>query len=284
MHCPDGEGKMIIDFHTHTFPDHIASAAIAKMEHMLVKSGELARSKTKGTRASLQASTKESGVDLSVVIPVATSPRQTESINRFAIENNADTQRTGILSFGAIHPDNENYKQILAELKAAGMKGVKFHPDYQGVYFDDIRYLRIMEEAFSQDLIVVTHAGPDPAFPDDVHCDVDRIVSVLEQLQPEKLVLAHMGAYWRWEEVEAKLVGRNVYFDTANCFASSILRLSDEAFVRMVYAHGVDKILFGTDSPWTDQKEEIEHIRSVITEEAAQQKILGENAKKLLGI
>ena len=99
-----------------------------------------------------------------------------------------------------------------------GMFGIKLHPDYQGVEFDDPRYLKIISEAAKRDLIVVTHAGVDVAFRDHVHCTPDMILRVLEILGSEienKLVLAHLGGYELPDESLEKLVGKPVYMDTA---------------------------------------------------------------------
>ena len=48
--------------------------------------------------------------------------------------------------------------------------------------------------------------------------------------------------------------------------------------------HGADRILFGTDSPWTNQAVEVERLaHSGLTDDALS-KIFGDNAKKLLEI
>ena len=82
---------MIIDFHTHTFPDAIAAAAVDKLQ---------AASHTKpfsdGTVSGLRASMATAGIDASVVLPVATSPRQVSHINDNAIRVNALSNETGV--------------------------------------------------------------------------------------------------------------------------------------------------------------------------------------------
>ena len=58
-------------------------------------------------------------------------------------------------------------------------------------------------------------------------------------------------------------------------FDTGIAALKPERFVKMVRNIGVDRVLFGTDSPWTDQLQSIESIRkSGLTNEEAD-KILG---------
>ncbi|MBQ6976880.1 MAG: amidohydrolase family protein, partial [Selenomonadaceae bacterium] len=44
------------------------------------------------------------------------------------------------------------------------------------------------------------------------------------------------------------------------------------------------KILFGTDSPWTSAKNSIEFIKNLPLNDDDRNKILGLNARKLLGV
>ena len=157
--------------------------------------------------------------------------------------------------------------------------GIKLHPDYQNTYFDDIKYMRILDYASELGLISVVHAGVDIGFPDHVRCNPERIRKVIDQVQPENMVLAHYGSFDLWRGVEELLVGENVYLDTAYIFGF----IEDSTFLRILKNHGADKILFATDSPWSGQKESLEHLRALgLTKEELQQ-ISGENAQNLLG-
>ena len=86
---------------------------------------------TDGTNAGLSASTKAAGVDISVVLPVATSTKQVPSINEKAAETNRHTADTGVLSLGCIHPDYEDWHAELGRFRELGLKGFKIHPVYQ---------------------------------------------------------------------------------------------------------------------------------------------------------
>lgn len=274
---------MIIDMHTHTFPDKVAGPALANMEKaIVVQRGYEVRIKVVGTLDALAESTRVNGVDLSVVVPVATKPEQSKNINRFAQKTNEHTDSTGVFSMGAIHPDNTDYKEILNDVKAMGLKGIKIHPDYQNVMFDDDRYLRIMDYAANLGLVIVTHAGEDIGLPEKIHCTPDSVINILKHIQPEKLVLAHMGGWNMWNEVEEKLVGRNLYFDTAFVFETVPPHIPEEQFRRIVKNHGADRILFATDSPWSAQDESIKVIQNLHFTPEEEKMILGDNARKLL--
>ncbi len=265
---------MIIDFHTHTFPDALAPRAIAKLS-----SSAHLTSVLDGTAHTLSQSTKEAGIDLSIVLPVATKPSQTKDINKEALLFLESVHETKLLSFGAIHPDNEDYRNIIKELACHNIPGIKLHPVFQQTYFDDIRYLRIIDCACEHDLIVVTHAGYDISSPHADYVTSAHILPVIRQLAPAKLVLAHMGGWDCYEEVYEHLCGQAVYFDTSFSLDTG---LSIDFFTKIVKKHGAQNILFGTDSPWSSQKETLEKIKQSGLSEKEIRLILSENAAGLL--
>lgn len=277
--------SMTIDFHTHCFPDGIAAKAVKKLS----AAANIAPH-TDGTAAGLSDAARGAGIGLSIVLPVATSPRQVSSINDFAAHLNERAAETGLLSFGGAHPDDPNWREHLAQAAARGMKGVKIHPVYQGVNIDDPRFLRILGYAGELGLIVVTHAGYDIGFPGVARCSPEMTRRALKQAGPVTLVLAHMGGWRQWEEAEA-LAGTSAYLDTS--FSTGILALlsgdtspmlDEERFLRMVRAFGPERVLFGTDSPWSGQRESLDWIRSLPLSDAEKAAVLGGNAQRLLGL
>lgn len=265
---------MVIDFHTHIFPDKIADKTIK----YLAEEGNT-KAFTDGTLEGLKKSMKENAIDISVVLPVVTKPSQFASVNEFAAEI---TGKEGIISFGGIHPASEDYRSELEYIKGLGLFGIKLHPDYQKTFIDDPGYVRIIQYAVELGLIVVIHAGQDIGYPDPVHCPPLRTANMLNQIEATdaKIVLAHMGGFVQWDDVEEYLVGRNVWLDTSYCFD----RISNEQFVRIIKNHGADRVLFATDSPWDGQKEALEHIRRLDLTQEELERILHKNAEELLKI
>lgn len=267
---------MIVDFHTHIFPEKIAAKTIAYLEEKAhIKSfGD-------GTEQGLVSAMEAAGVDVSVVLPVVTRPEQFRTINQFAAQLNEKyrNRQTRLWSFGGIHPDSADYKEELRTIKELGLLGIKLHPDYQDTHFDDIRYMRILDYASELGLVSVVHAGVDVGFPDNVRCTPRQIHRVLEEVKPKNLVLAHYGGFDMWEDVEELLAGRDVWLDTA--FTAGYLK--DEAFMGIWNKHGADRILFATDSPWSGQKETLEYLRGLAIPSEDINKILGQNARRLIG-
>ena len=272
---------MIIDMHTHIFPDKIAKNAIKKLSQ---KSGTTAF--TDGTLNGLERSMKESGIDISVILPVATNSEQVKKINDVAAELNKNLIGK-IISLGSIHPDYENYSEELQRLKELDIKGIKIHPVYQDTDLDDIKYLRIFECAAKLDLIVVTHAGLDIGYPGVVRCSPKMARRVVDEIGNFKFVLAHMGGWQNWKEVPEYLADTNVYIDTAFTTGKIVERtdielMNAEQFIGMIKIFGSDRILFGTDSPWTSQSESMKFIKCLQITEEDKEKILGKNALNLL--
>lgn len=265
---------MIIDFHTHIFPDKIAAKTIAYLS-------EKGNTKAYGeaTLDAIKSDMKKNGIDRCAILPVATIAKQVDSINKMAAEVNG---KDGIIYAGAIHPQSENVGEILDEIKAAGLFGIKIHPDYQGEHFDSPAYINIMREAAKRDLITITHAGVDIGYPDHVHCTPDMVLHVLRELDgiiDNKLVLAHMGGCDLADEVIEKLVGKPVYFDT-----SYVLDRYTDKCKEIIEKHGADKILFATDYPWSDGRKFIEIIKSYNLPKEDEDKIFFKNAMKLSGM
>ena len=275
---------MVIDFHTHVYPEKIAEKTI----HALVNSAKDVNVYTKGTLQALLESMKTAKIDKSVILPVATRKGQFDTINRYALEINRTYPN--LVSFGGIHPDDDNITEKLTFLKNNGFKGIKIHPDYTQTFIDDERYLHIITECAKLGLTVVTHAGVDPAF-DVVHCPPEKARQVLDKVQHITnvtrpfMVFAHLGGIYRKKEVEKYLLGSNCYIDISCSFASlgSFCDTTDEEVVSVIRKHGADKILFATDSPWNDQKAYREHFCSLQGLSDNEKKlILSKNAEALL--
>ena len=270
---------MIIDFHTHIFPERIAARTLS----ILSERGGIAPC-TDGTEAGLLHEMETAGISLAVTLPVLTSPTQFESVNRYACDVNrrfAAQSGRRLLSFGGIHPACEDIGGKMEYLRSEGFLGVKIHPDYQETFIDGDGYREILFHAKRLDMIVVTHAGADIAYRGQpVRCTPARVKELIRAVPYGKLVLAHMGGSEMTSEVLDELCGEDVYFDT-----SFVLPHVEKDTLRAIIArHGASRILFGTDSPWCGAKVSLSVIRSLSLGEEAEEKILSQNAKKLLGL
>jgi len=278
---------MIIDFHTHTFPDAIAEKAVANLS-----AKSRSRAFTSGNVGALKASMERAGIHRSVILPVATNPEKLTKINDLSITNSG---KDGLILFGCVHPDAENSVSEIRRLASSGIRGVKIHPVYQGVDADDLRYLRILDAAGEEGLCVVAHAGDDIGFPGAEQAAPEKFFRALKEVGQLRLILAHMGGWKKWDRVVPLFEHSSVMLDTSFSLgeipvldestpAEERKLLTDEAFCTLVRTLGADRILFGTDSPWSEQKESVDALRALPLTEEEKDMILGKNAERILGI
>lgn len=263
--------NMIIDFHTHIFADALAPKALTSLKE---SSKGLYEPVHDMTYNGLIKSMDACGVDKSVVLPILTKQTQTVKVNEWA----ASVNEGRIVAFGSIYPRTDDYRRDIDFVCSLGLKGIKLHAEYQDFFVDDAFVLPIYDYAFSKGLMIVHHAGYDPISGAVWKSSPQRFARVLDQIKGGVMVAAHLGGEKQWDDVEKYLVGRDIYLDTS---MGSRYYPRDQ-FLRIVKNHGSDRILFASDSPWSNAAEEIDYIKGLPIDEADKYNIFFENAKRLL--
>jgi predicted TIM-barrel fold metal-dependent hydrolase len=264
---------MIIDFHAHIFPDHVAGRAMAALT---AAGGGVYPPVSDGTASGLLKNMNDWNIDLSVLQPVITKHASVRSTNEWAARICSDR----LVSFGGIYPHGDDYKKDIDFVVSLGLTGLKFHAEYQNFQLDGNRMLKIYDYALSKGLILLHHAGFDPDFQPPFKSSPKQFAKVVKAMQGGIIIAAHLGGHDQWNEVEEWLVGTNIYLDTSMGFEY----YPHEQFLRIVKAHGADKILFGSDAPWSNAKREVEHLKALPLSEQEKGAILSGNAKALLGL
>ncbi len=264
--------EMLIDFHTHCFPDKIAGKAIDKLAFA---SGGLIPN-TDGTLSGLKKLMKEQGVDKSVVMSIATNAHQQKSVNDFAasVNNNID-----IFALGSVFPYSENIMEELERIKELGLLGVKLHPDYQGFNVDDIKMKPVYKKISELSLITVFHAGVDYGFAPPYGATPEKMARALNWFS-SPVIAAHWGGVDCGKEVIELLCGEDIYFDTSFGYGTMPKYYAE----KIIEKHGTDKLLFGTDTPWHTAEMEMRLLSSLNLSDEDMEKITHKNAEKLLGI
>ncbi len=263
---------MLIDFHTHAFPESIAQKAIEKLSYA---SGGLTPN-TNGTFFDLKRLLKESGIDKAVVLSIATNAKQQTNVNNFAASINDGKD---IFAFGSVFPDAPDALEELERIKSLGLKGVKLHPDYQGFSVDDEKMKPIYKKIGELGLITVFHTGQDYGFPPPYGATPEKMAKALKWFE-SPVIAAHFGSIGYESDVLKLLCGKNIYFDTSFGYGT----LPRYYAQKIIEAHGADKILFGTDTPWHTAEMELKLLNTLEISHADWEKITHKNAEKLLGI
>ena len=260
---------MLIDFHTHVFPDKIAGRTLEKLETI---SGVHPHSN--GTVEGLLGNMDRWGVDRAVLLHIATKPSQQHTINDWA----ASLQSDRLLCFGTVHPDAEDALEELYRIKELGLHGVKFHPDYQNFQLMEPRMFPIYETIEKLGLPMLFHAGWDPVSPDVTRAPVSAIVELLDSFPSMTIIGAHLGGMKQYEQVEEKLAGRNFYVD----ISMSSYYCPPDLYARIVKKYGADHLLFGSDCPWSEPPKEKAYLEQVGLTFEEREKIYWKNAVKIL--
>lgn len=260
----------VIDFHTHAFPDDLAPKVIEK----LIGDAPTGKNFTDATASGLRKSLKKNNITGAVVLPIATKIEQVPTINAFQ----ASIDQPPLIPFGAIHPDAENFVEVITFFKKHDIKGIKLHPEYQDFYMDAPQYFPLYEALSSAGIRILFHAGKDPGPFTCDHALPAGFKKVRKNFPRLKIVAAHMGGWQLWEESYRELCGESLYFDTAAIYGL----IDRDLFVRMVEKHGDDFILFGSDSPWFDQGEAFKWIDSLPLTTLQKEKIFFLNAERFL--
>lgn len=270
----------VIDFHTHVFPDALAPRAIAQLTINAAASGYTPL--TDGTVGGLLESMSLAGISRSVICNIATNPRQMKKVNDFAISL-LDNPR--LIPLGSVNPYAEEEEMIteLNRLKEAGIPGIKIHPDYMKAEIDSEKFTPIFKACEERNLFVITHAGFDPVEPNHIHCAPDMVLRVIDRHPALKLVVAHAGGFDCEREVPDKLCGTPVWLDTSLCAVRRARSAEWGALCgEILRRHDPARILFATDTPWSDPAAEIAFVRSLGLSEEITDGILGGNARALV--
>ena len=259
----------IIDFHTHIYPDKIAERATQAIGDFY----DIEMDRV-GALSNLLSCSQRAGISNSVVHSVATSPQQVERINDF-ITASVKEHSDKLYGFGTMHQDYEGKLEEVDRCIKMGLKGIKLHPDTQMFNIDDECMFEMYD--YLQDKIpVLFHCG-DYRYDYSHPRRLARIIKMFPKLQ---VIGAHFGGYSVWEEAYENLKDLDCMMDTS----SSSALMEAGMFERMIRLYGADRLLFGSDFPMWDCKEELERVLSVPMSEAEREKIFYSNAAALLKI
>ena len=269
------ESKMRIDFHTHSFPDALAPKAMETLKKVFISTVGI-QPCTDGTSADAEKILRSVGVDKAIVCNIATNARQESKVNGYAVSL---LDNSFFYPLGSVHPDSENIEEELDRLLAAGIRGIKLHPDYVGIELSDRRFDRIFSLLSERDMFTVVHTGYDPISPDKVHATPEMLCETVKKYNKLKLIAAHMGGFKKSEGVLRYLVGTNIYLDTS----LSALRVGEwDNLYKILDTPDESRILFATDTPWSDPGREIEFIENAPISREKKEKIFSKNALELL--
>lgn len=283
---------MVIDFHTHNFPEKLAARAVAVMCEKLVPGikacgyGPL-RPVGDATIATQLRDMDRCGVDICVNCPVCTYPENFEAIFRRALamregrEGKAVAERN--FQLGSIHPRDPAFKEHIEMLRANGFPGIKLHPNYMDVNLADPTLVPFFRALCDAGLFVISHTGFDPGYVDAPSvAGPMEIATLLTAVPGLKFVAAHLGGECGSDAhaTDVLLPFETCWIDTATMY----FRDDAPEARRVVREWPVDRMVFGTDYFWRDQGHLINWVKNLRPDRDDQEKIFHLNAERLLGL
>ncbi|MBM7624501.1 amidohydrolase family protein [Sporohalobacter salinus] len=258
----------IIDFHTHAFPDTMADKVVKKLEMYYQREIE-----SQGRLEDLVQEIKESKLYKAVIHVAAVEPERVSELNDWLLE--IDSKR--LIKFGTIHPGLSDYEAELERLKKNGIKGIKLHPELQ--QFDILTQQAYdMYEAIGDEFLILFHIGDNRNGYQEDYSSPAKLAQIINDFTDLKVVASHLGGYQMWEQAREHLVGKNLYLDTS----SSLDFLSIEEATEIIKAHGVEKVLFGSDFPLKKPIDEIKQLAKLDLSLIERARVLSQNSLDLL--
>lgn len=264
--------QKIINTHCHIYPNKIASKAVESIGQFYDLPMAL-----DGTVEGLVKDGEKIGTVHYLVHSVATAPKQVKSINEFIFGEIKDRPDL-FTGFGTLRPNSDDIEGDVDYLFNLGLKGIKLHPDFQQFALNEKKSFKIAEVADKYNLPMLIHCG-DYRYN---YSNPNELKELLESFPNLIIIGAHFAGWSVWEEATKELAGKyeNLYVD----LSSSLYGISSETANELIHAYGVDKVLFGTDFPMWDSVSEMEYFNKIKLNAEEKNKILYENAAKLLNL
>lgn len=258
---------MIIDAHTHVWPDKVARRALSANGTGFEHVGD-------GTLGGLRTTMAATGVDRSIVLGVANTASAVEKVCRFS----ASIAAPDVIPLGAVHVDLPVEANVRL-LRDSGLIGIKVHPLYQGFGLDDPRLVERLD-ALDPGMIAVIHVGtggdgrPVPGSTPPLLRELVKSVPHLH------VVACHFGGYHHLDEASEIVCGSGIMVDTS--WPPSLAELDPRRVREFIQRHGPDNVVFASDWPTADPGREIQAIRELGLGAEDTDHILGLNMARVL--
>ncbi len=167
-----------------------------------------------------------------------------------------------VIGFGAIDPAVDPIDETLSEILSLKLRGVKLGPIYQNIHPTDPRMMKVYNFCQTHGLPIMIHQGTTfvrtgplkfalPILLEDVVIEFPRL----------KMIIAHLGHPWIADTLVLIRKHPYLYSDI------SALHYRPWQFYNaliMAKEYGVlDKVLFGSDYPFTTPEAQIDGLRNI---------------------
>jgi predicted TIM-barrel fold metal-dependent hydrolase len=245
----------------------------------------------------------EFGISKAIILPFPSPSAQfNENVSWYEMENHflmeGSNYSKRLIPFPGVNPGDKESVRRIKTLVAFGIKGIKFsHQIPMGFSIDKLIGHPLMKIVQDNDLIFMIHTGTgkEPGS-HEINTTLNYAIKVARKYPDIRFILCHLGRLHQ-SLIEA-LSLENVHLDTS---ALSMQRKWKEftaiepismfenltpikVIEKLVSIGQEDKIVFGSDEPYTVYENEIPPIKEAEITNSAKRKIFYENIKNILKI
>ncbi len=277
---------MLIDFHTHIFPDFIRDdrARYFADEPAFTLLYESSKSKMVGAEQ-LIAEMDAQGVDKAVTFGFPWRTAETfQRHNDYILEAVAryPDRLIGFCCMDALEPSAPAEVERCLKAGLGGVGELAFYcSDLECQDMGAMDEIMALAQSFDRPVMIHTNEPVGHDYPGKTKNTLAQIYAMVKKYTGNRLILAHWGGGIFWYNLMKKEVAQalsHVWFDTA---ASPYL-YRPEVYRLAVELAGPEKILFGTDYPLLSAKRYLAEMDQAGVSAAHKQMICGGNAAALL--
>ena len=278
---------MIIDGHTHIFPDEVRKdrEAFCKRDEAFSFIYKSSKAKMVGVE-DLIVSMDESGIDRSVICGFPWNQPDLCFLHNQYLMESASRFPNRLIVFVSLLFSNPDWsgKELVRVMKggARGVGEIAFYHDE--MTSQDIHFMKpILTQMEKQGIPLLLHTNETlgHSYPGKGRTPLERFYELILSFPNLPIILGHWGGGLPFYELmpEVRKGMANVYYDTA---ASPFL-YSKKIYAIASEIVGVGKILFGTDYPLISPRRYFKELEGSGLSGQDQEKILGLNFSRLIG-
>lgn len=182
-------------------------------------------------------------------------------------------QSDKIIPFFRFDPNTITTDALVRVIDNDKFKGVKLHPRAQAFNPLDTKFFPLYEVIEKKRLPLLIHTRK---YGYDKNSDPDSIATLSDHFPDMKIIMAHLASF---TPIALDYVKRkeNLYIETSTAGAHRIIALACSRV-------GSEKIVFGSDTPYSDNEIELLKIKKAPISNDDKENILWNNMKKILGL
>ncbi len=231
------------------------------------------------------------GIERAVLLPIDCRRARKDSVssNEQVAELCRDSKR--FIGFASVDPLKKGAARELENaIKKLGLRGLKLDPALQNFRPEDRKVFPVYETAGALGIPLIIHTGmswaPETPLERGQPLHLEEPIRRFPKLA---FVLAHWGWPWVWEATALALKYPNVYLDTSCLYYDSPKEFYQFVFSKQIPTTVIErslrnKIVFGSNYPRVEIKNMVHALKSLELTEGCLNKILKENAERLLGM